>query len=259
MTMLSIIIPTYREADNILPLVGRIRAALEPAIVYEIVFVDDNSRDGIAARVEEVVRAGAPVRLIVRTDERGLSSAVLRGFREARGDVLLCMDADMSHPPEAIPQMFQTLQAQQADLVVGSRYVAGGSVEEGWGFYRWLNSQVALWLARPLSKVRDNGAGFFMLPARVFKLGRDLNPIGYKMLIEISVKCPCQKVVELPIHFSDRKFGQSKLSTREQVLYLRHLKRLYDYKFGWISWIVQLAMLLLALAGLWLGISRCLW
>lgn len=239
MTMLSIVVPTYREADNILPLVGRIRAALEPAIDYEIVFVDDNSRDGIDARVEEVNRAGARARLIVRTTERGLSSAVLRGFREARGDVLLCMDADMSHPPEAIPQMFQQLQDQQADLVVGSRYVPGGSVEQGWGFYRWLNSQVALWLARPLSKVRDNGAGFFMLPRRVFEQGRDLNPIGYKMLIEISVKCPCRKVIELPIHFSDRKFGQSKLSTREQLLYLLHLKRLYDYKFGRASRFVQ--------------------
>jgi len=233
--MLSIIVPTFREAENILPLVRRIRTALEPAVEYEIVMVDDNSRDGTDVRVEELQREGVPVRLIVRTTERGLSGAILRGFREARGDWLLCMDADMSHPPEAIPEMLRALQENLADLVVGSRYVKGGGVEKGWGFYRWLNSQVALWLARPLSPVRDNGAGFFLLPRRVFEQGRDLNPIGYKMLIEISVKCPCHKVVEVPIQFADRKFGQSKLNFREQMLYLLHLKRLYDYKFGRVS------------------------
>jgi len=263
--MLSIVVPTYREGENILPLVRRIRAALEPAVEYEIVFVDDNSRDGTDARVRELQGQGAPVRLIVRESERGLSSAVLRGFREARGDLLLCMDADMSHPPEAIPTMLRAQAEQQADLVVGSRYVAGGGVEKGWGLYRWANSLVALTLARPLTKVRDNGAGFFLLPRRVFEQGRDLNPIGYKMLLEVSVKCPCRKVVEVPIQFADRKFGQSKLNFREQVLYLLHLKRLYDYKFGRASRFVQFCAIgasgvvvnLLALAGLQkLGLSQ---
>jgi dolichol-phosphate mannosyltransferase len=229
--MLSIIVPTYREAENIHPLVQRIRAALDTQGDYEIVFVDDNSADGTEARVEAERQAGAPVRLIVRTTERGLSSAILRGFREARGDLLLCLDADMSHPPESIPALLQALADQQADLVVGSRYVQGGGIEKGWGLYRWLNSQVALWLARPLSRVRDSGAGFFLLPRQIFEQGKNLNPIGYKALLEVSVKCPCRKVVEVPIQFADRKFGQSKLNLREQLLYLLHLKRLYDYCF----------------------------
>jgi len=263
--MLSIVVPTYREAENILPLVGRIRAALEPAVEYEIVFVDDNSRDGTDAKVRELQQQGAPARLIVRESERGLSGAILRGFREARGDLLLCMDADMSHPPEAIPRMLRALEEQQADLVVGSRYVAGGGVEKGWGLYRWANSLVALTLARPLTKVRDNGAGFFLLPRKVFEQGRDLNPIGYKMLLEVSVKCPCKKVAEIPIQFADRKFGQSKLNFREQLLYLLHLKRLYDYKFGRASRFIQFCVIgasgvvvnLLALAGLQkLGLSQ---
>ncbi len=237
--MLSIVVPTFREAENILPLVQRIRAALEPAIPYEIVFVDDNSRDGTDERVRELQQQGVPVRLIVRTDERGLSSAVLRGFCEARGDVLLCMDADMSHPAEAIPEMLRALETQQADLVVGSRYVAGGGVEKGWGLYRWLNSLVALWLARPLTSVRDGGAGFYLLPRRIFEQRKDFNPIGYKMLLEVLVKCPCRKVAEIPIQFADRKFGESKLNFREQLLYLLHLKRLYDYKFGRVSRFVQ--------------------
>ena len=241
--MLSIIVPTYREADNIRPLVTRIRAALQHAGDYEIVLVDDNSADGTEAAVGELQRDGVPVRIIVRKDERGLSTAILRGFREARGDLLLCMDADMSHPPEAIPGMLDALAREKADLVVGSRYVPGGSIEQGWGFYRWLNSQVALWLARPLSSVRDSGAGFFLLPKRVFAQARDLNPIGYKMLLEISVKCHCHKIVELPIQFADRKFGQSKLSFREQLLYLLHLKRLYDYRFGRASRLVQFGLI----------------
>jgi dolichol-phosphate mannosyltransferase len=237
--MLSIIVPTYCEAENIKPLVRRIRAALEPAVDYEIVFVDDNSLDGTVERIAEACRGGAPARLVVRKNERGLSGAVLRGFREARGDLLLCMDADMSHPPEAIPEMLRAQAQQQADIVVGSRYVAGGGVDKGWGLYRWMNSLVALWLARPLTPVRDAGAGFFLLPRRVFEAGRELNPIGYKMLTELLVKCPCRNVVEVPIQFADRKFGESKLDFRQQVLYLLHLKRLYDYKFGRASRFVQ--------------------
>ena len=97
--------------------------------------------------MEALRQAGAPVRLIVRRGERGLSSAILRGFREARGDLLLCMDADLSHPPESIPALLQALTEQQADLVVGSRYVKGGGIDRGWGLYRWLNSRVKYWLA----------------------------------------------------------------------------------------------------------------
>ncbi len=241
--MLSIIVPTYHEAENIGPLVSRIEAALREQGAHEIVFVDDNSQDGSEEKVRELQSQGVPARMIVRRDERGLSTAILRGFREARGDLLLCMDADMSHPPEAIPGMLETLRREKADLVVGSRYVRGGSIEQGWGFYRWLNSQVALWLARPLSSLRDSGAGFFLLPKHIFAQATDLNPIGYKMLLEVSVKCHCRKVVEVPIQFADRKFGQSKLTFREQMLYLLHLKRLYDYRFGRASRMVQFCLI----------------
>jgi dolichol-phosphate mannosyltransferase len=237
--VLSIIVPTYREADNIQPLVRRIRAALASMPDYEIIFVDDNSQDGIADRVQELRLAGAPVRLIVREGERGLSSAVFRGFREAQGDLLLCMDADLSHPPESIPLMIETLTKQHADLVVGSRYIPGGSIEKEWGVYRWLNSRVALGLARPLTSLRDATAGFFLLPRRIFEQGRDFYPIGYKVLLEISVKCPCRKVVEVPIRFADRKLGHSKLNFREQIHYLLHLRRLYDYRFRRAANLIQ--------------------
>ena len=247
--MLSIIVPTFHEAENIQPLVRRIRAALASTLDYEIIFVDDNSQDGTVAQIEGLSREGVPVRVIVRDTERGLSSAVLRGFREARGDLLLCMDADLSHPPESIPLLVETIIQQQADLVVGSRYITGGSIPKGWGIYRWLNSHVALGLARPLTSIRDSTAGFFLLPRRIFEQGRDIHPLGYKILLEISVKCPCRKVVEVPIQFADRQFGRSKLNFREQLLFLLHLKRLYDYRFPRASRLIQYCIISLTGAG----------
>jgi len=241
--MLSIIIPTYCEEDNVHPVVARIRAALDSHLEYEIVFVDDNSPDKTVARVTELQKQGAPVRVIVRQDERGLSSAITRGFREARGDLLLCMDADLSHPPEAILEMVRTQQAQQADMVIGSRYIAGGKTEEGWGLFRWLNSRVAGLLARPLTAVRDAMTGFFVMPRPVFERAKDLNPIGYKFALELIIKCPCRKVVEIPIFFADRQRGESKLNLREQARYILHLKRLYDYRYGRASRFVQFCLI----------------
>jgi dolichol-phosphate mannosyltransferase len=240
--MLSIIVPTYCEAENIHPLVARIRAAVDSRLDYEILFIDDNSPDETVARVEELQRGGAPVRIIVRKDERGLSSAITRGFREARGDLLLCMDADLSHPPEAILDMVQTLKQNQADMVIGSRYIAGGKTEEGWGLFRWLNSRVAGLMARPLTPVRDAMTGFFVMPRLVFEGAKDMNPIGYKFALELIIKCPCRKVVEIPIFFADRQRGESKLNLREQARYILHLKRLYDYRYGKVSRFIQFCL-----------------
>jgi dolichol-phosphate mannosyltransferase len=227
--MLSIIVPTYCEAENVLPLMARIRKTLDSQLDYEVLFIDDNSPDETTLRVAELQKQGAPVRIIVRQDERGLSSAILRGFHEARGDLLLCMDADLSHPPEAIPEMVKNLHQNKADMVIGSRYIAGGKTEDGWGLFRWLNSRVAGLLARPLTPVRDAMTGFFVMPKRVFDGAKDLNPIGYKFALELIIKCPCLNVQEIPIFFADRQRGESKLNLREQARYILHLKRLYDF------------------------------
>jgi dolichol-phosphate mannosyltransferase len=243
MSLLSIIIPTYCEAENIHPVVTRIRAALDTRLDYEILFVDDNSPDETGARVTELQKQGAPVRLIVRRDERGLSSAILCGFHQARGDLLLCMDADLSHPPESILEMVKTLTENQADMVIGSRYISGGKTEKGWGMFRWLNSRVAGLLARPLTAVRDAMTGFFVMPRSVFEQARNLNPIGYKFALELIIKCPCRKVVEIPIFFADRQYGESKLNIREQARYLLHLKRLYDYRYGRASQFIQFCVI----------------
>ena len=142
------------------------------------------------------------VQIIVRTEGRGLSQAVLAGLRRARGEVLVCMDADLSHPPEALTPMLHKLRSG-ADFVVGSRYVEGGSTSHDWGFLRWINSRAATMLALPLTTVRDPMSGFFALRRSTFEAGRDFNPVGYKIGLELIVKCGCERVVEVPIHFEN--------------------------------------------------------
>jgi dolichol-phosphate mannosyltransferase len=238
----SIIVPTYREAENLRPLVDRIRQVL-PALnrPWEVIIVDDDSRDGSDQVIADLASEGLPVRLMTRVGRRGLSSAVLEGFGLASGEVLVCMDADLSHPPEAIPALLACLEAG-ADFAIGSRYVPGASTDESWGPFRWLNSKVATLLARPFTKVRDPMAGFFALPRAVFRRAEQLSPVGYKIALELIVKCRCRDIREVPIHFANRQFGQSKLSLREQVNYLKHLKRLADHKYGWFSRLFQFCL-----------------
>lgn len=239
-TSVSIVIPTYREAANLAALIRRLSAAARASVHhFDIIIVDDNSRDGSAEIVETLASQGHPVRLIVREAERGLSSAVLRGFSEATGDFLVCMDADLSHPPETIAHLLAPLAHDRADFVIGSRYVAGGSTDTDWSGLRWLNSKIATLLARPFTRARDPMSGFFALRRGTFERGRDLSPVGYKIGLELLVKCRCRHVAEIPIHFADRRLGESKLGIKEQWNYLRHLKRLFDYKYGPLSRFVQ--------------------
>jgi dolichol-phosphate mannosyltransferase len=225
----TVVVPTYTEAQNLPYLIDRVARVRDAHnIPIDVLIVDDDSRDGsvelIASRPEQWVR------IIVRTGARGLSTAVLDGMRLARGEVLVCMDADLSHPPEALPEMLRRLE-NGADFVIGSRYVAGGTTDDG-GFLRWVNSHAATLLARPLTHVRDPMAGFFALRRSTLEKGADFSPVGYKIGLELMVKCGCAQVVEVPIHFEHRRFGESKLTMKQQFLYLQHLGRLYRYKFG---------------------------
>jgi dolichol-phosphate mannosyltransferase len=166
---------------------------------------------------------------------------VLDGIRLAKHPVVVVMDADLSHPPEKIPDMMLALASGQ-QFVIGSRYVPGGSTDDKWGFFRWLNSRVATILASPLTDARDPMAGFFALRRAELSKAHYLNPIGYKIGLELIVKCGLENVGEVPIHFTDRRFGQSKLSFKEQLRYLQHLRRLYIYKFTYLSSAVQFAV-----------------
>jgi dolichol-phosphate mannosyltransferase len=238
--LVSIVVPTYQEAENLGELITRIGTVMErTGRSYEVIVVDDDSGDGTQGLIEQLACAGFSVRLITRVGERGLSSAVIRGFQEARGELLICMDADLSHPPEEIPTLLEYLCSNKADFVLGSRYVKGASTDVDWGLFRRFNSVVATLMARPFTRVKDPMSGFFALHRQVLEVATELNPVGYKIGLELMVKCNCKRIYEIPIHFADRKRGKSKLSLKEQLNYLKHLKRLGDYKFGPLSQFFQ--------------------
>lgn len=228
--MLSIVVPTYREADN-LPLVAQ---SVHEALAglghdYELLFVDDDSQDGseeICAELSERFRA----RMLVRKGERGLATAVIHGISVSSGDIVVVMDADLSHPACAIPQMVERVQSGKSDFVLGSRYVQGGSIHDDWSLLRKLNSVIASLLARPLCPLHDPMSGFFAFRRADMPDASHLSPIGYKIALEIFVKGDFNNPSEVPIHFADRQHGESKLSLKEQLHFLRHLRRLYAYK-----------------------------
>ena len=229
-TPFSVIVPTYREAENIPLLLAELDVLRQANdLKFEVLFIDDDSNDG---SVEAVKESGFDwARIVVRKGERGLSTAVIEGFRQAQHPVLICMDCDLSHPVDRIPSLILMLASGQ-QMAVGSRYILGGSTDDDWGLFRWLNSRIATILARPLTRIKDPMSGFFSLRRSDFQRAEDLNPVGYKIALELMVKCGFQNVGEVPIAFSDRVHGESKLSLREQLKYIQHLRRLYIHKFG---------------------------
>ncbi len=226
----SIVIPTYKEVENIPRILERLNdLRKDMGAEIEVLFMDDDSRDG---SVEVVANSGYDwAKVIVRTQNRGLSQAVLEGLDRASHPVVVCMDCDLSHPPEKIPHMCLALETGQ-EFVIGSRYVPGGSTDDDWGLFRWLNSRVATLLAWPLTSAKDPMSGFFAMRKKDLSRARDLNPVGYKIALELIVKCDLSNVGEVPIHFSDRVYGESKLTLAEQLKYIQHLRRLYIHKFS---------------------------
>jgi dolichol-phosphate mannosyltransferase len=234
----SIIIPTLNEAENLPVLVPRIAEVLR-GTKFEIIVVDDDSRDdtrGACAKLSEQY----PLALIVRQKIKdGLSGAVLQGMAAANGRTLVVMDADLQHPPEKITELLATLDAG-ADFVIGSRYAPGGSTAERWGPLRKLNSWVATFLARPFAgNTHDPMSGFFALRRETYLGATRLTPLGYKIALELMCKARVQDVREIPIHFAMRERGASKLNLKQQFRYLEHLSRLYDFTFPRASPIVK--------------------
>lgn len=228
---ISVIVPTYGERDNIKPLVERIAQALSGR-EYEVIVVDDSSPDGTAEAARGLGEA-YPVEVIVRTGKRGLSPAVLEGFRHARGSILAVMDGDLQHPPELLPEMLSRLD--EADFVVASRRCKGGSFG-GWGLKRALISLAANLLAMPLvPKVGDATAGYFCL--RREALPDDLGVVstrGFKVMLELLVKGRAGRIEQVPLVFGKRNAGESKLGGRVIWDYLLQLVGLYLWKFRWM-------------------------
>lgn len=200
-----------------------------------MILVDDNSQDGTEAIVEEL-RSKHPVRLIVRRSQRGLSSAVLAGFREAKYDRFVVLDADLQHPPEMIPALLDRLDEDDCDFVIGTRYSGEGAIAGDWPILRRLASRLATLLARPLMPVSDPLAGFFALRREAWERATSCEPIGYKIGLELYVKGRCIHPGEVPIRFAARAAGESKLSIAVQLRYLRHLGRLYRFRFPVLAW-----------------------
>ena len=164
---LSIIVPCFKEGENLKVLLPEIHKVMSPQnYSYEIIVVDDNSRDGSIETVSENAAKNIPVKILVRECERGLSSAVIHGMNKAKGDILLCMDGDMSHHPKFLPSMLKPFLADpQLDFVIGSRFTEGGEIDKNWSLYRHLNSRMATFLCRPLidHSINDPMAGFFAI------------------------------------------------------------------------------------------------
>ncbi|MGI0026775.1 MAG: glycosyltransferase [Nitrosopumilaceae archaeon] len=232
---LSIIVPTYNESKNIVSILDSLRKHLLPVgIDTEIIVVDDNSPDGTGNIVEEYAKNSKKensqsVQIIHRKTERGLSSAILTGIKYSKGDSVVVMDSDFSHPPQTIPKMIEELQKSECDIVVASRYVNGGSVK-GWPFKRKIISRGATKIARHGLgiKIKDPMSGFFAFKRNIIN-NIKFDAIGYKILLEILVKARGVKVKEIPYEFINRKEGSSKLDTSVAIDYLKSLWRLYRF------------------------------
>ncbi|MDB9494671.1 polyprenol monophosphomannose synthase [Spirulina major CS-329] len=235
---LSLIIPTYQECQTIQPLLHSLTGLLDAACPeqYELIVVDDNSPDGTAAVVESRLEDYPAVRLICRTQERGLSTAVIRGWQQAQGEYLGVIDADLQHPPEILLALYQALEAG-ADLAVASRHVPGGGVSD-WNLGRRVLSRGAqalgwLILPRVLGAVSDPLSGYFMVRRDAIASQR-MNPVGYKILIEVLARGQCDRIQEVSYVFQERQDGESKVTYRQYLEYLQHLARL-----RWERWFCQ--------------------
>jgi dolichol-phosphate mannosyltransferase len=228
----SIVVPTYNEAAGIERMIVTLDGVFrENALDGEIVVVDDNSPDGTGDIVD---RLGDryPVRCLHRPGKLGLSSGVIDGWKFARPDseALGAMDADFSHDARIIPQMVAALERGGYGLAIGSRYVKGGGIEN-WPMRRKVTSLVAIALAKPLTPVRDITSGFFLIKRSALE-GVELDPIGFKIGLEVIAKAHYGRVLEVPYVFTDRVAGESKLNQSEILTYLRQLRRIYAGKFA---------------------------
>jgi dolichol-phosphate mannosyltransferase len=223
----SIVIPTYNEAGGIEKLLRALDTLFTAnGLDGEIIVVDDNSPDGTGAIVDRLA-GELPVRPLHRPGKLGLSSGVIDGWKVARAQsvALGAMDADFSHDINVLPQMVKALESGTYGLAVGSRYVPGGGITN-WPKRRIITSRVACALARPLTNLKDVTSGYFLV-RREALAGVQLDPIGFKIGLEVIAKAHYGKAIEVPYVFTDRVVGQSKLNQKEIFNYLKQLRKLY--------------------------------
>jgi len=246
----SIIVPAYKEGKNLDPLTRRVFDSLQKVNLKnstELIVVDDNSKDESEDVIKKLAREGYNVRIVIRKTERGLSSAVLRGFDEAKGDVLLCMDADLQHPPEKVPDIIKKFDREEIEYVVGTRYGEGVVIDKDWPLHRRIISTGARLLARPLTPLSDPMSGFFALRSKSYQKAKKngVNSRGFKIALELYVKGNIRKRAEVPFDFGVRVAGESKLSGKVVGEYLLHLRELYGYRYPYLLPILILLFLLI--------------
>jgi dolichol-phosphate mannosyltransferase len=222
---LTVVVPTFCERENVLPLIELVRKALS-AIAWEIVFVDDNSSDATAQAVWDIGRTDRRVRCLRRVGRRGLSSACIEGMLSSGAPYFAVMDADLQHDPALLPAMLELLRIGQTDLVIASRYMPGGGVGD-WGRERIRASALATRLSRIITRqpMSDPMSGYFMLRRETFEAAQArLSSIGFKILLDLIASSPASlRLAEVPLQFGRRNAGQSKLGANiawEYVLLL---------------------------------------
>ncbi|WP_435879496.1 glycosyltransferase [Streptomyces tirandamycinicus] len=224
----TVVIPTFNESANIRELLHRLTDSVPARLPCEVVFVDDSSDDTPAVIAEAAQDCPFPVTVIHRdAPDGGLGGAVVEGMKAAGSGWIVVMDADLQHPPSLIPELVATGEKESADLVVASRYLPGGSRAGLAGGYRVAVSRGATWLAkglfpRALRGISDPMSGFFAI-RRSAVTAEALKPLGYKILLELAVRCRPGEAAEVPFVFQDRFAGESKSTAREGLRFLRHL------------------------------------
>lgn len=224
---LSIVIPSFNEGQNVIEITNRIQASLDPlGYQYEICFVDD-SHDETTTLLEKLSQEVKQVQYVHRENGRGLATAVVEGFRRTSGKYVVVMDCDLQHPPELLPQIMKRL-IEGIDVVIPSRFVQGGSdggLNAARKFISWTARVIGQISIRRLRKISDCTGGYFGVQRNVIE-NVELDPVGWKILMEVLVKGKYSTVHEIPYAFVERYTGESKMSAREQWNYLRHIVRL---------------------------------
>lgn len=220
----SVVVPTYNERENVVPMVRSILSAMSGRET-EVIVVDDDSPDETWRLAQSAYADRESVRVVHRTADRGLSSAVVRGYREATNGTIAVIDADFQHPPERLPDLVDALVENDVDVAVGTRYLFESGID-GWSYRRRIVSHGATAMARVLvpeaAPLSDPLSGFFALRRDVVD-GVTLDPTGYKILLEVLTECDVDRVAEVPYTFSDRDRGESKATAEEYARFVNHL------------------------------------
>ena len=230
----SIIIPTFNESKNIIQILKKIEEVVPKNSLTQAIVVDDNSPDGTGKIVESYLKnvkniANYYIDIIHRKTKTGLSSAIMNGIQAAKGDMIIVMDSDLSHPPHIIPKLIDSLKKYQYDLAIASRYTKGGKIEN-WSLKRKVISKVATKIAKQFLNIetKDPMSGFFAFKRNIIN-GLNIDAIGYKILLEILVKTKNVTIKEIPYTFQDRESGSSKLGIKTIFEYFKSVWKLYRY------------------------------